>query len=118
MATKTESTVQVPWAVTTEQRAPALQITVPKCTYVLPWSRFLYAEGDSSEIRAFFITHDFVVQGCGLGHLFTELAAQRVTVLKQPIRPIASRPRAPIPRCKSPVSKCTLSRRRHESGGR
>jgi hypothetical protein len=31
-------------------------------------------------------THDFVVQGCGLGHLFTELAAQRVTVLKRPIR--------------------------------
>lgn len=86
MATKTESTVQVPWAVTTEQRAPALQITVPKCTYVLPWSRFLYAEGDSSEIRAFFSTHDFVIQGCGLGHLFTDLAAQRVTVLKQPIR--------------------------------
>jgi hypothetical protein len=30
-------------------------------------------------------THDFVIQGCGLGHLFTDLAAQRVTVLKQPI---------------------------------
>ena len=86
MATKTESTAQVPWSVTTDHRAPALEIAVPKCTYVLPWNRFLYAEGDSSEIRAFFSTHDLAVQGCGLDQLLTDLAGQRVTVLKQPIR--------------------------------
>ena len=86
MATKTESGVQVPWSVATEHRAPALEVAVPKCTYVLPWNRFLYAEGDSSEIRAFFSTHDLVIQGCGLDRLLSDLAAQRVAVLSQPIR--------------------------------
>jgi hypothetical protein len=86
MATKTESTVQVSWPVTAEHRAPALEVEVPKCTYVLPWNRFLYAEGDASEVRAFFSTHDLIIQGCGLDRLLSDLAAQRVAVLKQPIR--------------------------------
>jgi hypothetical protein len=62
-------------------RCVRLRFTMAKIVTVNLVSRLLCKS--ASRHRS---THDFVVQGCGLGHLFTELAAQRVTVLKQPIR--------------------------------
>jgi hypothetical protein len=55
-------------------------------TPVLPWTQFLYAEGTPSEVRAVFSLHDVVVTGCGLEALLADVAAQQVTVLREPAR--------------------------------
>ena len=53
---------------------------------MLPWAQFLYAEGTSEEVRAFFSTHDVVVKGSGLDPLLADFAFQQITVLKEPAR--------------------------------
>jgi len=75
-----------PWKVEREQRVYGLQVILLKRTYVLPWVQFLYADGTSSEVRAVFSTCDVLVTGCGLDALLADLAAQVVTVLRQPLR--------------------------------
>jgi len=57
-----------------------------KRVYVLPWSQFLYADGNSEEVRAVFSTHDVVVKGSGLDSLLSDLAAQQIVILKEPTR--------------------------------
>ena len=86
MATNPESKSEVPWTVSAEQRVPGIQLILLKRTFVLPWSRFLYAEGDPSEVHVAFATHDVEVRGCGLDRLLADLAAHRVTVLREPAR--------------------------------
>lgn len=87
MVINPETQIEVPWSVNTEpQRNPALQLILLKRTFVLPWSRFIYAEGDLSEVRAAFTTHDVVVTGYGLDRLLADLAAQRVIAIRQPAR--------------------------------
>jgi hypothetical protein len=63
-----------------------LQVIVPKRTYVLPWTQFLYAEGGPGDVRVVFSVHDVVVRGSGLDALLTDLAAHVVTVLRQPLQ--------------------------------
>ena len=63
-----------------------LQINLIKRTYVLPWSQFLFAEGDADEIRIAFSTHDVVITGGKLDAMLPEIADQRVTLLKEPGR--------------------------------
>ena len=36
---------------TRQERPAALEIILLKRTYVLPWSQFLYADGDNDEVR-------------------------------------------------------------------
>ena len=55
--------------------------------YVLPWPQFLYAEGDSDEVRISFALHEVTVKGAGLQALLTDLAAQRIAELHEPSRP-------------------------------
>ena len=86
MVTNPESKIEVPWSVSSEQRMPGIQLILLKQTFVLPWSRFLYAEGDASEIQAVFTTHDVLVRGWGLDRLLEDLAAQRVTAIPEPAR--------------------------------
>ena len=74
------------WEVETGQRPYGLQVVRLKRIYVLPWTQFLYAEGSSEEVKAVFSTHDVVVQGSDLTALLADLAAQRVTILKEPAR--------------------------------
>jgi hypothetical protein len=74
------------WAVTRDQRVYGLQIVLLKRVYVLPWTQFLYAEGTSDEVRAVFSMHDVVVKGSGLDALLADLAAQDVTMLREPMR--------------------------------
>jgi hypothetical protein len=74
-----------PWAVD-QRRVYGLRVVLPKRTYVLPWTQFLYAEGAADTVRAVFSMHDVVVTGCGLDALLADLAAQVVTVLQQPQR--------------------------------
>jgi hypothetical protein len=75
-----------PWGVDAKSRVYGLQIILLKRVYVLPWSQFLYAEGTSEEVQAFFSTHDVVVRGSGLDSLLADFAAQQVTIVKQPVR--------------------------------
>ena len=86
MATNPESKVTVPWTVSTDQRLPGIQLILLKRTFVLPWNRFLYAEGDPSEVYAAFTTHDVTVEGCGLDRLLADLAAHRVVSIQEPAR--------------------------------
>jgi hypothetical protein len=74
------------WSVDTTSRVYGLQVILLKRVYVLPWSQFLYAEGTSEEVQAFFSTHDVVVRGSGLDSLLADFAAQVITILKQPAR--------------------------------
>ena len=69
-----------PWAVDTTSRVYGLQVISLKRVYVLPWSQFLYAEGTSEEVQAFFSTHECVmVQGSGLDSLLADFASQQIT---------------------------------------
>jgi len=67
---------------TEPSQTAGLQINLIKRTYVLPWSQFLFAEGDADEIRMTFSTHDVVVSGGKLDTLLPEIAAQSVSLLK------------------------------------
>jgi hypothetical protein len=75
-----------PWVVDTASRVYGLQVILLKRVYVLPWSQFLYAEGTSEEVQAFFSTHDVVVKGSGLDLLLADFASQQILVLKEPPR--------------------------------
>jgi|SRR5580698_8710257 hypothetical protein len=77
---------QKSWKTTAQERPAALEIVLLKCTYVLPWSQFLYAEGGDDDIRVAFTTHDVLVKGGGLSSLLADLAAQRIARLQEPIR--------------------------------
>lgn len=74
------------WQVNRQGRLLGLEVILFKRAYVLPWSQFLYAEGGADEVRAIFTTHDVVVKGSGLETLLSDLAAQQVTVLREPAR--------------------------------
>jgi uncharacterized membrane protein len=74
------------WIVDTASRVYGLQVILLQRVYVFPWSQFLYAEGTSEEVRAFFSTHDVVVKGNGLDSLLADFASQQITVLKEPAR--------------------------------
>ena len=75
-----------PWTIDRERTLYALQVVLPKCTYVLPWTQFLCADGTSAAVRARFAMHDVVVTGCGLEVLLEDLATREVAVLRQPLR--------------------------------
>jgi hypothetical protein len=75
-----------PWSVDTSSRGYALEIRLLKRVYVLPWTQFLYAEGTSEEVQAFFSMHDVVVRGTALSSLLADFASQQITVLKEPAR--------------------------------
>jgi hypothetical protein len=71
------------WTVTEEERAAALEVVLLKSTYVFPWTQFLYAEGAADEVRLVFAAHDVIVRGSGLESLLADLAAQRVSVIRE-----------------------------------
>jgi hypothetical protein len=75
-----------PWGVDRAARVYGLQVILLKRVYVLPWSQFLYAEGTSEEMRAFFTTHDVVITGSDLDSLFADFACQQISILREPAR--------------------------------
>ncbi len=85
---------ETPWTIDRERRPCGLRVVLAKRSYVLPWAQFLYAEGGPDAVRAVFSMHDVVVSGCGLDALLADVAAQVVTVLRQPLR---SEHFAPVP---------------------
>ena len=75
-----------PWEANSDRRPYGVRVVLPKRTYVLPWAQFLYAEGAADRVHAVFSMHDVVVTGSGLDALLADVAAQVVTVLRQPSR--------------------------------
>ena len=82
----TLSDSQKSWISREHDRPAGLEVRLLKQTIVLPWSQFLYAEGSNDKIRIAFSTHDIVVAGHGLGSLLEDLSAQRVSLLREPVR--------------------------------
>jgi hypothetical protein len=74
------------WKKTDYERPACLMVILLKRTYVLPWSQFLYAEGGDDEVRLAFTTHDVLVNGSQLGSLLADLSAQRVSLVREPVR--------------------------------
>jgi hypothetical protein len=74
------------WAIDHDRRPYGVRVVLPKCTYVLPWAQFLYAEGAADRVHAVFSMHDVIVTGCRLEALLADVAAQVVTVVRQPSR--------------------------------
>jgi hypothetical protein len=75
-----------PWVVDRAGQVYGLQVILLKRMYVLPWSQFLYAEGNSEEVRVVFSTHDVVVKGSGLDSLLADFAAHQIAILQEPAR--------------------------------
>ena len=53
---------------------------------ILSWHQFVYAEGDSEELRIAFASHDVVVRGAGLDALLPAIASHRVVSLRESLR--------------------------------
>lgn len=75
-----------PWIAKDHERPASVEIRLVRCTFVLPWSQFLYAEGSGDQIQLFFATHEVVVKGAGLDALVSDLSAHRVSLLREPVR--------------------------------
>jgi len=75
-----------PWAVSADSHNASLQIDLVKQTVVLPWSQFLFAEGDDTQVRLTFSTHEVAVTGSGLALLLSDLREERVLLLTEPGR--------------------------------
>ncbi len=74
------------WIATDHERPASVEIRLLKRTFVLPWSQFLNAEGNSDEIQVVFATPEVVVRGAGLGALLADLSDHRVSLLPEPVR--------------------------------
>lgn len=75
-----------PWVISPGDSAGTLEIVFQKQTLVLSWNQFVYAEGDSEQVRIAFATHDVVVSGAGLDPLLAAIAGHRVVSLRESIR--------------------------------
>jgi hypothetical protein len=62
----------------------AVMIQQRKGVTVLPWFRFVYADGDNSRVEMCFASHLVAVTGGGLAALLLAVANQRVVRLSEP----------------------------------
>ena len=65
-------------------KATSLLVQLRRGAFVLPWLRFLYAEGDNNMVKLAFASHMVTVSGDGLAALLAAVVAQRVLRLIQP----------------------------------
>ena len=75
-----------PWVISAGDSVVTLEIVLQKQTVVLSWHQFVYAEGDSEQVRMAFASHDVVISGSGLDPLLDAVAAHRVVSLRESIR--------------------------------
>ena len=75
-----------PWVIGAGDSAGTLEIVLQKQTVVLSWHQFVYAEGDSEQVRMAFASHDVVINGAGLDPLLSAIAARRVASLRESVR--------------------------------
>ena len=76
----------VPWVISAGDPVATLEIVLHKQTVVLSWHQFVYAEGDSEQVRMAFASHDVVISGSGLDPLLAAIAAHRVVSLRESVR--------------------------------
>ncbi|MGA7409698.1 MAG: hypothetical protein WBW33_04385 [Bryobacteraceae bacterium] len=74
------------WQLETDAYAKPVSLLVQlrRQAYVLPWFRFVHAEGDNTQVKITFASYLVTVNGHGLAALLAALAAQRVIRLIQP----------------------------------
>ena len=75
-----------PWVISAGDPVATLEIVVQKQTVVLSWHQFVYAEGNSEQVRMAFASHDVVINGAGLDPLLAAIAAHRVVSLRESVR--------------------------------
>jgi hypothetical protein len=75
-----------PWVISAGNPTATLEIVLQKQTVVLSWHQFVYAEGDSEQVRMAFASHDVVISGAGLDLLLPAIAAHRVVSLRASVR--------------------------------
>jgi hypothetical protein len=75
-----------PWVISAAQPVSTLEIVLQRQTVVLSWSQFVYAEGDSENVRIAFASHDVGIKGAGLDPLLSAIAAHRVVSLRESVR--------------------------------
>jgi hypothetical protein len=76
----------VPWIVSSGDPAATLEIVLQSQTVILSWHQFVYAEGNSEELRIGFASHDVVIKGAGLDPLLSAIASHRVVSLRESLR--------------------------------
>jgi hypothetical protein len=74
-----------PWVISSGDPAATLEILQSQ-TVILSWHQFVYAEGDSEQLRIAFASHDVVINGSGLGPLLSAIANHRVVSLRESVR--------------------------------
>ena len=62
----------------------SLLVQLRRRAHILPWFRFVYAEGDNSDVTLVFVSHTVTVRGHGLAALLAAISTQRVVRLVQP----------------------------------
>jgi hypothetical protein len=67
------------------KKPASLVVQLRRRAYVLPYFRFIYAEGDNSLVRIAFTSHMVTVTGHGLAALIAALAMNVVVRIIQPI---------------------------------
>jgi hypothetical protein len=74
------------WLLADEDGAPStsLMVQLRRRALVLPYRRFLYAQGNDAEVQIAFASHLITVTGHGLGSLLIALATQQALRLIQP----------------------------------
>ncbi len=75
-----------PWVISAGDPVATLEIVLQKQTVVLSWHQFVYAEGDSEQVRMAFASHDVVISGSRLDPLLSAIAAHRVVSLRESVR--------------------------------
>jgi hypothetical protein len=66
------------------KKPASLVVQLRRRAYVLPYFRFIYAEGDNSLVRIAFTSHTVTVTGHGLAALLAALAMNMVVRITQP----------------------------------
>ena len=74
------------WVISNSEQPPALEIVLFKQTLILSWNQFVYAEGNSNELRISFASHDVIVKGAGLDVLLAPIACHRVASIRESVR--------------------------------
>ena len=62
----------------------SLVVQLRRDVFTLPWFRFVYAQGDNSNVRIVFASHMVTVTGHGLAALLSAVATERLFRLVQP----------------------------------
>lgn len=76
----------LPWVISASDSPATLEILLQRQTVILSWNQFVYAEGDSEELRIAFASHDVVIKGAGLDALLPAIASHRVVSLRESLR--------------------------------